>query len=69
MNNQILAMAVAGAAVGYLTGAMNIRDDLTSAILGGVIGMGIGYMYSSLGQSVAVSTTYQPAALTSGYTL
>ncbi len=69
MNNQIVAMAVAGAAVGYLTGAMNIRDDVTSALLGAFIGMGIGYMYSSLGQSIAVSSTYQPAALSSGYTL
>jgi hypothetical protein len=34
MNNQIIAMAAAGAAVGFLTGEMKLKDGMTAAMLG-----------------------------------
>ncbi|MDA8216160.1 MAG: hypothetical protein M0Z94_00930 [Dehalococcoidales bacterium] len=62
--NQIVAMSIAGAAVGFMTGEMQLKNGMSAAILGAAIGMGIGYLYTSIGDVVVPA-----GALTSGQSL
>ncbi len=58
-----LKLALVGAGIGYLTGALAIKDPITATLLGAAIGIGVGAVLAG-----APTNTIQAAALTPGYT-
>lgn len=64
--NQIVAMGLAGLAVGFMTGEMKIKDGASGALLGFAIGIGAGYLYTSVGDlfpTTALAAPTQQLAL------